>query len=181
MNLYLILSIIFVFLILAFRSFRAINIKKAKALKISEWDENIMAYHEAGHTVVFAELLNKNLLKVVTIVPSENEFGATKAIFSENLNETYSELIKKIAVVLAGRLSEEILLNETTTSAIHDLNEANFLASNMVLQFGMGKNIKFLRIEEEKLKLCSNELKQCIEKDIFFYYRRSFYSCGKNY
>lgn len=163
--------IIAIFLITVFfflKKIAKLNKNKKTILKVSEWDEELMAFHEAGHTVVFTELFGKNLLKSVTIDPNQNEYGSTKVDFYKNLNETYYELIKKIAVALSGRLSEEILLKEVTTSAIHDLNAATYLARDMVLRLGMGKNIKFLQIEEEKINSYSNELKELIEKDIFF-------------
>lgn len=168
---YILIPTILLFLIalsFVYKKFLQANLKGKTVLKVSAWDEKLMAFHEAGHTVVFAELFKKNLLETVTIDPNRNGYGSVNFNLNKNLNETYYELIKKIAVALSGRLSEEILLKEVTTSAIHDLNLATYLARDMVLRFGMGKNIKFLQIEEEKINSYSDELKELIEKDIFF-------------
>ena len=150
MNLLLLIFLVALLLIGIFFLWKIFQAKGTSRLKISEWDEKLMAYHEAGHAVVFSELFGKNLLGTVTIDSNKNEFGSTKANFNKNLNETYNDLILKISVALSGRLSEQILLNEFTTSAIHDLSQSTFLATNMVIRLGMGKNIKFLQISDKE-------------------------------
>lgn len=107
--------------------------------ELTEWDRRFMAYHEAGHAVCSRFLPERPPMLRITISPSDEAFGMVRSAQSKNHNETRRSLCSTLAVLLAGHLAEELFLNETTTSGIHDFAAAGQLAADMVCKFGMGK------------------------------------------
>ena len=119
------------------------NPDKKQILKLTEWDRNLMAFHEAGHAVCSFYLPEREPLVKITIDPSSDAFGMIKTETRPHHNETQISLTSAISTYLAGRIAEELFCNEITTSCIHDLNAAQTIASEMVIQFGMGRKTKF--------------------------------------
>ena len=109
--------------------------------ELTEWDRRNMAYHEAGHAVCSYYLPEREPLVKITISPSDEAFGMIRTAPRPHHNETRVSLASTLAVMLAGRLSEELLLNEITTSCVHDLAAARSIAEEMVLRFGMGTRV----------------------------------------
>ncbi|MBR0237501.1 MAG: hypothetical protein IJQ39_05385 [Thermoguttaceae bacterium] len=110
---------------------------------LSDEERRLMAYHEAGHAVVSMNMPQREPLLKVTIIPSELGFGATQTQTSKQFNGTFVSMSSAVAVFLAGRLSEELFCNETTTSAYNDFIQANQIAREMVVRFGMGTKTRF--------------------------------------
>lgn len=111
--------------------------KKTRVL--TEDERKIIAYHEAGHTVL-TKLLNTSPLYKVSIIPTGNALGVT---ISENEQEAVlhekNQLLNEISVLLAGRLAEKIFLNKETTGASNDFLRATEIAKKMVTEWGMSK------------------------------------------
>jgi cell division protease FtsH len=105
---------------------------------LTDWDRRTMAYHEAGHAVCSYYLPEREPLLRVSIAPDDEAFGMVRTAVRSHHNETRVSFASTLAVLLAGRLSEELFLHEVTTSCVHDLAAARQLASNMVTQLGMG-------------------------------------------
>jgi cell division protease FtsH len=109
---------------------------------ISHEDKEIIAYHEAGHTLM-AELLPKaDPLKKVSIIPRGRALGATEQLPEEdryNLSRSY--LLDRIAVMLGGRSAEKLVFNDLSTGAGDDLKQATQLARRMVCQWGMSEKL----------------------------------------
>jgi cell division protease FtsH len=109
---------------------------------ISHEDKEIIAYHEAGHTLM-AELLPKaDPLKKVSIIPRGRALGATEQLPEEdryNLSRSY--LLDRIAVMLGGRSAEKLVFDDLTTGAGDDLKQATQLARRMVCQWGMSEKL----------------------------------------
>ncbi|MEJ2364012.1 MAG: ATP-dependent zinc metalloprotease FtsH [Deltaproteobacteria bacterium] len=109
---------------------------------ISHEDKEIIAYHEAGHTLM-AELLPKaDPLKKVSIIPRGRALGATEQLPEEdryNLSRSY--LLDRIAVMLGGRSAEKLVFNDLTSGAGDDLKQATQLARRMVCQWGMSEKL----------------------------------------
>ena len=108
---------------------------------LTEWDRLNMAYHEAGHAVCSYYLPEREPLERITISPTDEAFGMILTAPRRHHNATRVSFASTLAVMLAGRLSEELFLNEITTSCVHDLAAARRLAADMVLTFGMGSRI----------------------------------------
>jgi cell division protease FtsH len=105
---------------------------------MSKKEKEITALHESGHALLSLLLPEVNPLKKVSIIPRGLAGGYT---FTPPLEDrhywTRRELVSEISMMLGGRASEEINLNEVTTGAQNDLEMATGMARRMVTQFGM--------------------------------------------
>ncbi|MBR5710308.1 MAG: hypothetical protein IKX40_06090 [Thermoguttaceae bacterium] len=110
---------------------------------LSDEERRLMAYHEAGHAVVSMNMPQREPLIKVTIIPSELGFGVTQTQPRMKFNGTIVSMSSSVAVFLAGRLAEELFCNEITTSAYNDFIQANQIAREMVVCFGMGTKTRF--------------------------------------
>jgi cell division protease FtsH len=105
---------------------------------ISPRDRNVIAYHEAGHAVVGWALAQGYDVHRISIVARGQSHGHTLSLPTEDrLLATASELTAQLAVLLAGRVAEEIVFGDPTTGAEDDLARATVLAEKMVRDFGM--------------------------------------------
>lgn len=97
------------------------------------------AYHESGHAIV-AEVLKDNTDPVhkVTIIPRGRALGVTMQLPQEDKYSHDREyLLARIAVLMGGRIAEEIFMNQMTTGASNDFEVATDMAYNMVARWGM--------------------------------------------
>ncbi len=103
-------------------------------------ERRVVAYHECGHTVVAWMTPAADPVHKVTIVPHGQALGMTEQLPGEDRhNLSLSYLKARLAVMLGGRTSEEIVFGEVTTGAENDLVEATRLARRMVTRWGMSK------------------------------------------
>jgi len=109
-----------------------------KSLTMSEHERVTCAYHESGHAVVAALLPNADPLHKVTIVPRGRALGVTMQL-PEGDRYTHSRefLEAQIAILMGGRVAEEIFLRQMTTGAGNDIERATDIARRMVCEFGM--------------------------------------------
>ena len=109
-----------------------------KSMIISEEEKQITAYHEAGHALIAALEKEADPLHKVSIIPRGMALGVTQQL-PLNDKYTYSQtyLQAQLAVLLAGRISEETFLNKTTTGAGNDFDKATSIARKMVCEWGM--------------------------------------------
>ncbi len=109
---------------------------------MSKKEKEITAFHESGHALLSLLLPEVNPLKKVSIIPRGLAGGYT---FTPPLEDrhywTKRELIAEVTLMLGGRASEEINLNEVTTGAQNDLEMATLMARRMVMQFGMSEKL----------------------------------------
>ncbi len=113
---------------------------------ISQKEKEIVAYHEAGHTIVANFLPHADPVTRVSIIPRGiSALGYTMQTPSEDRYLiTKTELEEKICTLLGGRAAEEIILKEISTGAQNDLQNATNLARSMVAEYGMNKKIGLL-------------------------------------
>ncbi len=109
-----------------------------KSMIISEEEKRITAYHEAGHALIASLEKEADPLHKVSIIPRGMALGQTQQL-PLNDKYTYSKtyLNAQLSVLLAGRISEEIFLNMTTTGAGNDFEKATSIARKMVCEWGM--------------------------------------------
>jgi len=109
---------------------------------MSKKEKEITALHESGHALLSLLLPEVNPLKKVSIIPRGLAGGYT---FTPPLEDrhywTKAQLVQEISMMLGGRASEEINLNEVTTGAQNDLELATQMARRMVTQFGMSDKL----------------------------------------
>ncbi|MCM2316990.1 MAG: AAA family ATPase, partial [Thermoanaerobaculia bacterium] len=109
-----------------------------KSMVMSLKEKRNTAYHEAGHTIVAAILPAADPLHKVTIIPRGRALGLTQQLPTED-KYSYSKryLESMLAVLMGGRIAEEIFLSEITTGAGNDIERATGLARRMVCEWGM--------------------------------------------
>jgi cell division protease FtsH len=101
-------------------------------------DRRVIAYHEAGHAIVMEELEHTEGVGKITIVSRGQTLGYVMPLPEEDRNlRSRAEYEDTIAGLLAGRVAEEIMFDEPSTSAANDLERVTKLAKAMVTRFGM--------------------------------------------
>ncbi len=109
---------------------------------ISARDKRVIAYHEAGHAVLGWALTQGYDVHRISIVARGQSHGHTLSVPTEDrLLFTESELTAQLAVLLAGRVAEEVVFGDPTTGAEDDLSRATTLAERMVRDFGMSRTV----------------------------------------
>jgi cell division protease FtsH len=104
---------------------------------ITEKEKRIIAIHEMGHTLVGKLLPNCDPIHKVTIVSRGMALGLTMTLPEDHVLTSKQELMDRIAMLLGGRVAEEIIFGEITTGAKNDLERATEIAKKMVMEFGM--------------------------------------------
>jgi cell division protease FtsH len=113
-----------------------------KSLVMSQKEKENTAYHESGHAVVGGLLPKADPVHKVTIIPRGMALGITWSLPDEDRHSvTKNELLAKITMALAGRISEEIKFGDVTTGASNDFEKATELARRMVTQYGMSETL----------------------------------------
>ncbi len=124
-----------------------------KSLIISEEEKLTTAYHEAGHTLVAKLLPSADPVHKVSIIPRGMALGITQQLPQEdkyNINKEYAN--NRIAILLGGRIAEELVFKQQTTGAGNDIQQATKLASRMVCDWGMSDKlgpVSFSKDDEE--------------------------------
>ncbi|NLD45187.1 MAG: cell division protein FtsH, partial [Chloroflexi bacterium] len=109
---------------------------------ISDEEKRIIAYHEAGHALVFDKLPNCDPVHKVTIVSRGMMGGYTMALPEDDRTlRSKSKFEDDMAAALGGRVAEELAFGEVTTGASNDLMQATKMARAMVTQYAMGENL----------------------------------------
>ena len=113
-----------------------------KSLIISDEEKKATAYHEAGHALVAFMLPEADPLHKVTIIPRGRALGVTQQLPEGDKHNYSREYLKTaIAVLMGGRVSEEIFLGQMTTGAGNDLERVTDLARKMVCEWGMSERL----------------------------------------
>jgi cell division protease FtsH len=109
-----------------------------KSLTMSDHERVTCAYHESGHAVVAALLPHADPLHKVTIIPRGRALGVTMQL-PEGDRHTHSReyLEAQIAILMGGRVAEELFLRQMTSGAGNDIERATEIARRMVCEFGM--------------------------------------------
>ena len=115
--------------------------KKSKVM--SDRAKRLTAYHEAGHAVAAHFCGHTDPVHYITIIPRGPSGGATYFRPKEDLENfhSYSELFENIVVSLGGRLSEKLFLDDISTGASGDIQQASSLARAMITQYGMSEKL----------------------------------------
>lgn len=109
---------------------------------ISKKERNIVAFHEAGHTVIGLTLDDAETVHKVTIVPRGQAGGYAVMLPKEDRYfMTKPELLDKISGLLGGRVAEDIMFGEVSTGAHNDFQRATAIARSMVTEYGMSDKI----------------------------------------
>jgi cell division protease FtsH len=111
-----------------------------KSMILSDAEKRTTAYHEAGHAVVAMMVPNADPLHKVSIIPRGMALGVTMQLPTDdkhNYSKVYCE--DQLAILMGGRIAEEIYLKQMTTGAGNDIERATEMARKMVCEWGMSE------------------------------------------
>ena len=109
-----------------------------KSMILSDEEKKVTAFHEAGHALVAMKLPHSDPVHKVTIIPRGMALGVTMQLpIDDKHNYTKEYLETNIAILMGGRLAEEMFLNQMSTGAGNDIERATELARKMVCEWGM--------------------------------------------
>ncbi|MGD0538944.1 MAG: ATP-dependent zinc metalloprotease FtsH [Verrucomicrobiota bacterium] len=124
--------------------------RERRSLAMTEEQKRFTAWHEAGHALVNVLLKHTHPLHKVTIIPRGQALGATMYLPKEDiLNRGRKEMVDLIAVMMAGRISEEIISGDISTGASNDIQQATQMARAMVCNFGMSDKVGMVQYGED--------------------------------
>ena len=118
---------------------------------ISEREKRIIAYHEAGHALVAHVLPNSDPVHKISVIPRGRALGYTLTLPTEDrFLVTREELIEELAMLLGGRVAEEMVIGDITTGAQNDLERASKIARQMVTEYGMSDELGPLTLGQKQ-------------------------------
>ena len=113
-----------------------------KSRLMSDEEKQIIAYHETGHALVGWALPNADPIHKVTIIPRGRALGYTQALPErEKYLSSKAELKDRLAMLMGGRVAEELVFKDPTTGASNDIEKATEIARRMVMEFGMSDKL----------------------------------------
>ncbi len=113
-----------------------------KSLVLTDEEKKVTAYHEAGHTLVAKLLPGTDPIHKVTIIPRGRALGVTMQLPTDDRHNFQKEfLYNTIAIMMGGRVAEELVLKHMTTGAGNDIERATDLARKMVCEWGMSEKM----------------------------------------
>lgn len=111
-----------------------------KSVLISPQEKKVTAYHEAGHTIVALFTEGADPIHKVTIIPRGMSLGSTHQLPIEDRHNLSKEYLEgRIAILMGGRVAEEMFIGQMTTGAGNDIKVATDLAGRMVREWGMSE------------------------------------------
>ena len=119
---------------------RTIAGPEKKSRKITAYDQRLVAYHEAGHTLVAASLAHTDPIHKVSIVPRGRAGGYLIQLPERDMKTIpKSKLIDEVKTLLGGRIAESLVLEEISTGATNDLERASKIIRRMITEYGMSE------------------------------------------
>ncbi len=123
--------------------------KERRSLEIDENEKKTTAYHESGHAVVGLVVKSGDPIDKVTIIPRGMSLGATMFLPKKNrVSYWKQELHDQLAVLMGGRVAEEIFVGDVSSGAQQDIERATQLARSMVCKWGMSDKLGAVAYEE---------------------------------
>jgi cell division protease FtsH len=123
--------------------------KERRNLEIDEQEKRTTAFHEAGHAVVGAHVKHSDTIDKVTIIPRGFSLGATQFLPKKNrVSYWRSELIDQLAILMGGRIAEDVFVHDISSGAKQDIERATQLARSMVCEWGMSEKLGTVAYDE---------------------------------
>ncbi|HZO51567.1 MAG TPA: ATP-dependent zinc metalloprotease FtsH [Bryobacteraceae bacterium] len=111
-----------------------------KSMMLSDEEKKTTAYHEAGHALVAVMIPHADPLHKVTIIPRGMALGLTMQLPLDDKHSYSRNYLKaQLSILMAGRIAEELFLNQSTTGAGNDIERATDMARKMVCEWGMSE------------------------------------------
>ena len=116
--------------------------RERRSLAMTDEEKKFTAWHEAGHAIVNVLLKHTHPLHKVTIIPRGQSLGATMSLPKQDvLSRRRKEMLDDVAMIMGGRIAEEIVSEDISTGAAMDIQQATNLARAMVCQYGMSDKL----------------------------------------
>jgi cell division protease FtsH len=127
-------------------------------MSMSEEERQMVAYHEAGHSIVGALLPYADPIHKVSIIPRTQAMGATQQ-FPEKEHYIYKReyMLDRLAVMMGGRCAETLVFETATSGAGNDLQNATQLARKMVLEWGMSGRFEHMALGSQSREVFLGE------------------------
>jgi cell division protease FtsH len=123
--------------------------KERKSLEIDKNEKKTTAYHESGHAIVALFVKHSDPVDKVTIIPRGMSLGATHFMPKKNrLSYWKQEILDQLAVLMGGRVAEEIFVGDISSGAQMDITQATRLARSMVCEWGMTDALGLVAYDE---------------------------------
>lgn len=123
--------------------------KERRSMEIGDAEKRTTAYHEAGHTIVSMFVEHADPIDKVTIIPRGMSLGATMFLPTKNrVSYWKKELIDQLAVLMGGRVAEEIFVSDISSGARQDIEQATAIARSMVCEWGMSDKLGAVSYDE---------------------------------
>ena len=111
-----------------------------KSLLLTDEEKRNTAYHEAGHALVAAKMPFSDPLHKVTIIPRGMALGVTMQLPTDDRHNYYKNYLEtQIAILMGGRIAEEMFLGVMSTGAGNDIERATDMSRKMVCEWGMSE------------------------------------------
>ena len=113
-----------------------------KSMMLTDEEKQVTAYHEAGHALMAKLLPNTDPVHKVSIIPRGRALGVTMQLPTDDRHNYSNEfLYNTLAILMGGRVAEELVFKHVTTGAGNDLERATALARQMVCEWGMSEKL----------------------------------------
>ena len=113
-----------------------------KSMILTDEEKRVTAYHEAGHALMAKLLPGTDPVHKVSIIPRGRALGVTMQLPTEDRHNYSKEfLYNTLAILMGGRVAEELIFKQVTTGAGNDLERATDLARKMVCEWGMSEKL----------------------------------------
>ena len=111
-------------------------------MTLSDKEKLVIAYHEGGHALVGHVLPNADPIHKVSIIARGRALGWTLSLpETDKVLKTRSELTDEMAMLLGGRVAEEVVFGDPTTGASNDIDRVTAIARAMVTEYGMSSSL----------------------------------------
>src|SRR4051812_20675419 len=124
--------------------------RERRSLAMTDEDKRFTAWHEAGHALLNVMLKHTHPLHKVTIIPRGQSLGSTMSLpKTDILSRRRKEMLDMIAVMMAGRIAEEVVSGDISSGAAGDIQQATNMARAMVTQWGMSDRIGMIQYGDD--------------------------------
>lgn len=116
--------------------------RERRSMAMSDEEKRATAWHEAGHALVNVLLKHTHPLHKVTIIPRGRALGVTMSLPKEDvLNMRKKQAIDTIIMTMAGRIAEELVVDDISSGAASDIQQATSMAKAMIMHWGMSEKL----------------------------------------
>jgi cell division protease FtsH len=123
--------------------------KERRSLELDQNEKKTTAYHESGHAVVALVVKHSDSVDKVTIIPRGMSLGATHFMPKKNrVSYWRNELLDQLAILMGGRVAEEIFVGDMSSGAQMDISQATKIVRSMVCEWGMTESLGTVALDE---------------------------------